>query len=81
MDEMGKNNSAESENEIERIVRDTEAINLIFNEPTNLLKDLIDSFGRKNYAALVENGRKGYRRVERGRIVTLGGRVKSPLGG
>lgn len=46
------------DDEINRLLREAEALELIFNEPTNLLKELKDSYGRKNYASILENSAK-----------------------
>jgi hypothetical protein len=46
------------EDEIKRLVRDIEAMDTIFNEPKNLLDGLKDSYGSKNYANILENGKK-----------------------
>lgn len=58
MDEETENKNMENQDEIWKLLGDTEAISTIFNEPTNLLKDLMDSFGNKSYANTLENGSK-----------------------
>ncbi len=58
MDEETKNKEIENQDEITKLLGDMEAINTVFNEPTNLLKDLMDSFGNKSYDNTLENGSK-----------------------
>lgn len=58
MDEETENKEIENQDEITKLLRDMEAINTVFNEPTNLLKDLMDSFGKKSYKNTLENGSK-----------------------
>jgi hypothetical protein len=58
MDEETETNEANSEDEITKLVSDKEAVNTIFNDPTNLLKDLMDSYGNKNFANTLDNGGK-----------------------
>ena len=58
MDEDTENNDMENQDEITKLLADTEAINTIFNEPANLLKDLMDSFGSKSYESTLESGSK-----------------------
>lgn len=48
----------ELEDEIKKLVVDIETMDTLFNEPRNLLDDLKDSYGRKNYANILENGKK-----------------------
>jgi hypothetical protein len=58
MDEETENKNMENQDEIKKLLGDAEAISTIFNEPTNLLKDLMDSFGNKSYANTLNNGSK-----------------------
>ena len=58
MDEETENKGMENQNEITKLLGDMEAINAVFNEPTNLLKDLMHSFGNKSYKNTLENGSK-----------------------
>lgn len=58
MDEDTENKDMENQDEITKLLRDTEAINTMFNEPANLLKDMMDSFGNRSYANTLENGTK-----------------------
>lgn len=56
MDE--ENKQEESEDELSKIVGDFESVDSIFRQPMGLLKDLQDSYGRKNYATTLEKGRQ-----------------------
>ncbi len=58
MDEETETNESKSEDEITKLVDDKEAVNTIFNGPTGLLKDLMDSYGNRSYASTLENGGK-----------------------
>lgn len=58
MDEETENREIKNQDEITKLLEDMEAINAVFNEPTNLLKDLMDSFGNKSYKNTLENGSK-----------------------
>jgi hypothetical protein len=55
MDE--EKNQEDSENELSDIIGDPESLNSIFSKPLDLLKDLLHSYGSKNYATTLEKGR------------------------
>ncbi len=52
-----ENKEVEQKDEITKLVGDFETISTIFNEPNNMLKDLSDSFGSKNYATILESSK------------------------
>lgn len=54
MDKETENKKLEREDEITKLIEDMDTINTIFNEPENLLKDMIESFENKNYANILE---------------------------
>jgi hypothetical protein len=58
MDEDTEYKNMKGQDEISKLLGDTEAINTLFNEPTNLLKDLMVSLDNKSYANTLENGTK-----------------------
>lgn len=58
MDEETEKKEFYKQNELSELIRDTETIFAIFNEPTNLLKDLKDSYDRKSYSNTIENASK-----------------------
>ncbi|UCG70701.1 MAG: hypothetical protein JSV09_06715 [Thermoplasmata archaeon] len=58
MDEDTENKEIENQDEISKLVGDKETINTIFNEPVNLLNDLMDTFSNKSYATTLRNGRR-----------------------
>ncbi|UCE39445.1 MAG: hypothetical protein JSW00_09550 [Thermoplasmata archaeon] len=57
MDEETENKEIEHEDELSKLVGDTETINSIFNEPTNLLRDLTESFEKESYATILESSK------------------------
>lgn len=58
MDEETEKKDYDKQNELSKLIQDTETLLSIFNEPTNLLKDLKESYERKSYSNTIENASK-----------------------
>jgi hypothetical protein len=58
MDEENKNKEIDNIDEVVRLTEDTETLENIFSGPTNLLKDLYDSFEDESYTVTLANSKK-----------------------